>query len=80
MNALTNRNLLGAIDEIDRIIAECPTINEGTQSKLRIRTLKLSSRTKEALEEAEYLIADLVAKLVKKTRELEVATKLMAIK
>ena len=80
MNALTNRNLLASIDEIDRIIAECPTINEGTQSKLRLRTLKLASRTKEALEEAEDMIADLVAKLAKKKRELDVATKLMAIK
>lgn len=80
MKALTNRNTLGLINEIDAIIAECPTINEGTQSKLRIRMLRLSYNVQETHNEAEDLISNLNAKLSKKTREFEVASQLIALK
>ncbi len=80
MNALTDRNTLGLINEIDAIIAECPTINEGTQSKLRIRMLRLTHKVQETHKEAEHLISNLDAKLSKKTREYEVVSQLIALK
>ena len=81
MNIITDENnLSGLIDELDRIISECPTINEGTQSVLRTRLIKMRSRTQQTITNANSVCVDLFVRLQKKESDFKLASALLADK